>query len=72
MVEISVNDNGPGIPAENIEKLFEPFFTTKEKGAGLGLSIVEKIIFDHGGSIEVQSVENEFTNVIIRLGLTNE
>jgi len=72
MVEISIKDNGPGIPSENIAKLFEPFFTTKEKGAGLGLSIVQKIISDHGGSIEVQSVEDEFTNVIIRLAQEGE
>ncbi|MBM3242394.1 HAMP domain-containing protein [Candidatus Poribacteria bacterium] len=67
MVEISVNDNGAGIPAENIPKLFEPFFTTKEKGAGLGLAIVDKIISDHGGSIDIQSTEGEFTKVIIRI-----
>ena len=67
MVEISVNDNGQGISPENIAQLFEPFFTTKEKGAGLGLSIVQKIISDHGGTIAIQSIEGEFTNVIIRI-----
>jgi len=67
VVEISINDNGPGIPPENIPKLFEPFFTTREKGAGLGLSIIHKIIFDHGGNIEIESAEGELTNVIITL-----
>ena len=67
LVEIRINDNGPGIPSENIAKLFDPFFTTREKGAGLGLSIVHKIISDHGGSIEIQSMKGEFTNVIIIL-----
>lgn len=64
-VEISVKDNGPGIPQENITRLFEPFFTTKEKGAGLGLAIVQKIVTDHGGRIEVRSTEGESTTVII-------
>jgi len=66
-VEISIYDNGPGISSENIKKLFEPFFTTKEKGAGLGLSIVQKIISDHQGTLEIHSTENDFTELIIKL-----
>jgi len=66
-VEIMIKDNGPGIPRENIMNIFEPFFTTKEKGAGLGLAIVQKIVADHGGCIEVESKEGEFTTIIIRL-----
>ena len=62
-----VEDNGPGIPQEKIVKLFDPFFTTKEKGAGLGLAIVQKIISDHGARIEIRSREGESTLVIIRL-----
>ncbi|MGA1825131.1 MAG: ATP-binding protein [bacterium] len=65
--EISIEDNGPGIPKEKIANLFDPFFTTKEKGAGLGLAIVKKIISDHGARIEVRSTEGESTTVIIRL-----
>ncbi|MGA1796937.1 MAG: ATP-binding protein [bacterium] len=67
MVEVSVEDNGPGIPHENMTRIFEPFFTTKEKGAGLGLAIIHKIVTDHGGRIEIRSTEGASTAVIIRL-----
>jgi signal transduction histidine kinase len=54
-VEITFQDSGPGIPAEQREQIFNPFFTTKETGVGLGLSIVSKIVDDHRGSIRVTS-----------------
>ena len=54
-VEITFQDSGPGIPAEQREQIFNPFFTTKETGVGLGLSVVSKIIDDHRGSIRVTS-----------------
>ena len=50
-----IEDDGPGIAVDQIEKIFEPFFTTREKGTGLGLSIVHKIIENHNGEIRVQS-----------------
>jgi len=50
---ISIADNGPGIERELAERIFNPFFTTKDKGAGLGLAIVHRIIDAHGGSIRV-------------------
>jgi PAS domain S-box-containing protein len=52
---ISVSDNGPGIPANVLPKLFRPFFTTKAKGTGLGLAVVQKIIVQHGGQVEVRN-----------------
>ena len=54
-VEVTIEDTGPGISPELQEQIFNPFFTTKPTGVGLGLSIVSKIVDDHGGSIRVQT-----------------
>lgn len=54
-VELIVKDNGPGISAENIERIFEPLFTTKNFGTGLGLPAIQKILEQHGGGLEVTS-----------------
>lgn len=53
-VEIAFSDTGPGVPPELREQIFNPFFTTKSNGVGLGLSIVSKIVDDHGGWIRVE------------------
>ena len=69
-VEIRIRDNGTGIPPEVKEKIFNPFFTTKPagEGTGLGLSISHDIIVkQHGGSIEVDTQPNEFTELRIIL-----
>ncbi len=70
-VMVEVSDNGPGILPENLPRLFEPFFTTKEVGAGtgLGLDITYRIIRQHGGTIQVDSVPGA-TRFIVRLPLT--
>jgi signal transduction histidine kinase len=53
---IEVRDDGPGIPAENLERIFEPFFTTKAgEGSGLGLSAALRIAAKHGGTVDAES-----------------
>jgi len=70
-VEISVRDNGNGIPQNVLDKIFQPFFTTKPtgEGTGLGLSLSYDIVKAHGGKIKVASVEREGTEFIIELPL---
>lgn len=68
-IEINIQDTGSGIPEEIRQKIFLPFYTTKEKGIGLGLAIVQKIIVSHGGSIEVDSREGRGTTFRITLPL---
>jgi signal transduction histidine kinase len=66
-VAILVEDNGPGIRKENLEKLFIPFFTTSPSGTGLGLSISQKIIEAHRGRIEVATEEGVFSRFSVVL-----
>ncbi|HMP73579.1 MAG TPA: ATP-binding protein [Kiritimatiellia bacterium] len=54
-VAISFKDSGPGIPPEDLGRIFEAYYTTKQEGTGLGLMIVQRIIRDHGGELEVHS-----------------
>jgi signal transduction histidine kinase len=66
-VRIIVEDSGPGIPPEVLEHLFEPFFTTRPGtgGTGLGLTVVRSIVMEHGGTIRVESREQEGTRVTV-------
>jgi len=70
-VEITLRDNGTGIPADVLPRIFDPFFTTKEvgQGVGLGLFIVFEIIEEHGGCIAVDSEPGKGTSFRIRLPL---
>jgi len=70
-VRVQLSDTGGGIPKEILNRIFDPFFTTKPEGVGtgLGLSVSLGIIKDHGGNIEVKSVENEGTSFDIRFPL---
>lgn len=63
---ISITDTGIGIEKNNIHKIFEPYFTSKEKGTGIGLSTVEKIISEHSGTIDVESIQGEGTTFFIK------
>ena len=52
---ISISDNGPGIPPDDLSRIFAPFYTTKTNGTGLGLAVVQKIVLQHGGSVEARN-----------------
>jgi len=70
-VQIEFTDNGPGIPAEDINKIFDPFYTTKEpgKGTGLGLSVSLRIVEETGGDIKAKSERGEGTTLTVILPL---
>ncbi len=67
LVQIIISDNGCGIPEEIKERIFEPYFSTKDKGTGIGLTIVKKIISDHNGYIRILDNYPQGTKVIIEL-----
>jgi PAS domain S-box-containing protein len=64
---VSIEDNGTGIPHEQMGSLFEPYRTTKENGTGLGLLIVRRVVREHGGEIEIQSEPGAGTRILIHL-----
>lgn len=69
MVTVEIQDNGPGIPSDELDRIFTPFFTTKTKGCGLGLAICQKIINEHQGSLRVASQAGQGTSFTISLPL---
>ncbi len=68
---IRVRDDGPGIPAERRDRIFVPFFTTKEKGSGVGLSMVKKIVDGHRGLIDVDDAKGGGTVFTVRLPMVH-
>lgn len=72
-IVIRFSNNGIGIPKEDLKNIFEPFYRGKNvldrRGHGIGLSLVEKIILLHGGSVEVNSIPNELTVFTVKLPL---
>ncbi|WP_442603830.1 ATP-binding protein [Paenibacillus sp. KN14-4R] len=71
MAVIEVADNGKGISSDALEKIFHPFYTSKPNGTGLGLSICHKIVQEHDGVIEVESVQEKGTKFTIRFPLVS-
>ncbi len=70
MVQVDFTDNGPGIPAEVVDRIFSPFFTTKPQGSGLGLAIVRKIVDAHDGRIDVGTLNGGGTRFRVTLPVT--
>jgi signal transduction histidine kinase len=67
LVAVSFCDTGSGIQAEDLGMVFDAYHTTKEEGTGLGLMIVQRIMQDHGGQIEIESRPKQGTNVTLLL-----
>jgi two-component system nitrogen regulation sensor histidine kinase GlnL len=66
-LSVDVEDTGPGIAAEDCERIFAPFFTTKTSGTGLGLAVSEHLVAQHGGTIAIESELGRGTRVRVRL-----
>ena len=71
-VQVWVADTGPGIPAEDLSKVFDPFYSRRQGGTGLGLTIVHRIVDEHGGHIEVESSRQGTTFVVSLPALIEE
>ena len=74
VAEMYVEDSGPGVSPEDLERIWEPFFTTKEgsEGTGLGLSIAHTVATEHGGTIGVESEPGQWTRFTVRLPATGD
>ena len=72
MAKIEIEDTGPGIAKDVLEKLFTPFFTTKARGTGLGLAVVKKVIERHKGKVEISSIVGKGTCFKLYLPVANE
>lgn len=71
-VSVSVADTGKGLDGDEVGRLFEPFYTTKQKGTGLGLTIVSRLVEQNGGHIDVTSVKGEGTTFSVRFPVAHE
>lgn len=71
-LQVSVRDTGEGIPPEHRDRVFDMFFTTKAGGTGLGLPLVQRIIYEHGGFVEFESEVGRGTTFIVKLPVVLE
>lgn len=67
VIEIVVQDNGPGFKTVSMNQVFDPYVTTKPKGTGLGLAIVKKLVEEHAGSIEAENLDDNGAMIRIKL-----
>ncbi len=68
-LELRVADSGPGIPPEMLHRIFDPFYSTKEGGTGLGLSMAQRVVVEHGGRIWAESGAGQGATFVIRIPL---
>ena len=66
-IQVSVEDSGPGIPPEVIDRMFDPFFTTKTTGIGMGLAICRRVVERHGGRIWARSEPGKGAQFSLRI-----
>ena len=71
-IEMTVSDQGKGIPTDQLEKIFQPFYTTKATGTGIGLAICQQITNDHGGNISVRRTSTSGTTFSVELPVRNK
>lgn len=64
-----VAETGPGVPSYLVLAIFDPFFSTKPHGTGLGLSVVQRVVAEHGGAIEVQSDHGAHFRILLPLAV---
>jgi signal transduction histidine kinase len=67
VVEVAVEDTGPGVASEHMPHVFEPFYTTKPEGTGLGLAIVHRIIEEHEGEICIEAAAGGGARFVVTL-----
>ncbi len=66
-IKISIQDTGPGISEDDVEKILKPFYTTKTRGSGLGLAIVDRVVKEHSGEIDFSSIPGKGTIFTIKI-----
>jgi len=66
-IDVTVSDDGVGIPHDELDRIFDPFFTTKLDGSGLGLAMVHRMVGDHGGVVRIESSVGVGTRIQLRL-----